>query len=86
MRRGLAVGTTASVTGSKQIDPELLKIRLTASCRIPVCLKSGSGWSLASHWCETNAALPNSSLKITSSPLAFKGRRPKILRLMAFRV
>ena len=38
--------------------------------KVRICLKSGSGWSLASHWCETNAALPKSSLKATSSPPA----------------
>ena len=29
-----------------------------ASCKTFICLNSGSGWCVATHWCETNAALP----------------------------
>ena len=79
MGRGLAVCTKDSVMKSKERDPEPFRMRFKALCKVRICLKSGSGCCFESHWCETNAALPKSSLKTTSSPLAFKtARSPKI--------
>ena len=59
---------------SSERDPELFRMRFNAFCKIRICLKSGSGCCFESHWCETKAALPKSSLKTTSSSRSWKAK------------
>ena len=50
-----------------------------ASCKTLICLQSGSGWFVAIHWCETNAALPIFLWNSTNTFLAFSASCGSIL-------